>query len=878
MQGKSLRARFLITNLVVLGLFLSAPHVSSAPPGGTVRRFELPNGLRVIIQPSRKADTVSLHLGVRVGSIDEGEHLGKGLSHYLEHMLFKGTSKRGAGQIEEDVRRMGGTTNAYTSYDYTVYYLNCLSAYAPEALELLADAAFESVFPPEEFKKEREVILAEFRMNDDRLDREADVELWKLAFQEHPYGHPVIGYRPLFEQVTREELAAYYRRYYVPNNMVLVVVGDVDPRKTEGEIRRFFGSAKFGGVTREAKPPEPPQIMPRRKILRKATPHARLVIGYPGVAATHPDAALLDVVSTVLGGGASSRLEQRLKETDRSALEVDAFNATLKYGGLFGVHVLAVPEKLEEAALAVRREVRRLADEGVTAGELERVKNQVLAAFYQSRETHASLAHDYLTSEIYAGDYRFSEVYVERVRGTKPEDLVRAARFYLREEAENEVRIYPDGEAPDEDSGGPAAVPARTPFRKEVLPNGLTVILERDAASPDFVIQFAMQGGVRCETPRTNGSSELVSKLLTRGTSSKSQARIADLVEGWGGSVEGFSGQNSLGLALTALSGYRAPALDLFMELLRDPAFPEEEIAKVKIIQRQTLRARSDDVFGYATQALRRSLFVRHPYGLDPLGTEESLDRIGREDVAAFWRGVFRPERSVLMVSGDIDPDETLRRVRELAGPWAKGTGGDPHPPAEALGEVREVTEEVRREQAIVMVAFPGIRLTDERRVAFEALNAVMNGSAGRLYRQVRSRFGLSYVTGSHLVMGMDPGYFVLYASVEPAKTKETRELLLQEAEALRSQGITEEEFRDAQRQLLGDHAHALEAKASRAAEYVFSELYGIGAEAFRDYPERVRALTREDVMKTVREFVDPSRSVRLVVRPAAQTKQVSKP
>ncbi len=864
--------------LVVLSsLFTSITAVPAAAADDSVRRFELPNGLLAVIHSSHKARTVSVHLAVRTGSSDEAEWLGYGLSHFVEHMLFKGTPNRKAGEIEEAVRAMGGSTNAYTSYDLTVFYLNCLSDFSESALDLFADVAFNSTFPAAEFRKEKDVVLAEFRMNEDQIDRKADLELWKLVFRDHPYGVPVIGYRSLFEKAGREDLLAFYRKFYVPNNMVLTVVGDVDADKTEEAVRRLFGAAPRGSMHREAKPAEPEQITPRSSVLFEATPHARLVLGFPGVALAHADSAVLDVVSSVLGDGESSRLNQAVKERATAALDISSFNATLKDAGVFGIHALVLPDKLEDVRRLALLEVRKLAEEVITPSELERIKNQVVASYYRNRETHASLAHDYVTNEVYAGDYGFSETYVERVKRVTPEDIRRAAAAYLREGVMSEVRVYPKGAA------GPAAAEkgraaAKPELKKVVLPNGLTLLLERDASSPDVALQFAMQGGVRYESPETNGVSQLVSALLTKGTSAKSQSDIASLTEGWGGAVQGFSGQNSLGLTMTALSAYRGDALKLLSELIKDPAFAEDEVAKAKALQHQDLLGRADNIFAYVSQSLRRHFFLKHPYGMDPLGTEASIAGLGRRDVQAFYGRSFRPDRAVLVVSGDIDPAETEKLAGELFGSLKSPAPDDPKLEPEALNEVRSVTDHVRREQAVVAVAFGGVRISDERRYAYEILNAVMNGSAGRLYNRIRGQSGLSYVTGSNLAMGVDAGYFSMYASVQPDRAEETLKMILKEAEDLRKSGITDEELASAKIQLVGDHEHVLESKGSRALELGFSELYGMGTAAFRDYPEKVRAVTRADVQRVIQDFVDPDRSLRLVVTPSLEREKGLKP
>ena len=409
-----------------------------------IRRFTLDNGLTVVIEPSHKARTVSAYLAVKSGSADESDWMGSGLSHYVEHMLFKGTPKRpGAGSVEDEVRRMGGSTNAYTSYDLTVYYLNALSKDLDGVLDLLSDVAFNANFPAEELEKERQVILGEFRMNEDRLSRVAEVALWHLSFQTHSYGHPVIGYRKLFESVSRDDLIAFYKQNYIPNNMVLSVVGDFDADTAESIVRSRFGAAERGILRKKARPSEPRQLTPRLETIYKESQHARLMLGFPGVPITDADAVALDVLSGILGEGDGSRLNQRVKEKAGLALEVESFNSTLRDSGIFGIRSLVLADKLGEAREAMLETLRDLKTRPVDAADLERVKNQVLARYYSGMETHDSLAHDLLTSEVYAGDYRFSLIYADRVKKITAEDIRRVATAYFDEDRLNEVRLLP---------------------------------------------------------------------------------------------------------------------------------------------------------------------------------------------------------------------------------------------------------------------------------------------------------------------------------------------------------------------------------------------------------------------------------------------------
>ena len=451
---------------------------------GDVKRIVLDNGLVILLKPARKANTISIYLAVKSGSADESRWQGSGLSHFVEHMFFKGTQTRDKGTIEKQVREMGGYINAYTSHDTTVFYLSVLSNHLEGAIDLMYDAAFHPTFDAGELDKEREVILSEMRMNEDRLSRKALVTLWELTFRKHPYRHPVIGYPALFKKVTREDLAAFFKQYYTPNNMVFSVVGDMDPAAAEQLIRERFGKEARGVGPDASHGKEPHQSSPRRSVIYKPAQHARLMIGFPSVPLTHPDSGTLDLLAQILGEDASSRLHQIIKEEEQRVLEIGAFNSTLVEGGLIAVDALLVPDQVALARESILREFQRIQKKGVTAEELGRAKQQTLGDYYHHWETHSAMAHDLAANEVYTGDYRYSEHYVELIKAVNVEDVQRVAKQYLDTNRLNEVLLLPEHAKTDAPPDQLAVEPLFEKIERVVLPNGMRVLLLEDHSTP----------------------------------------------------------------------------------------------------------------------------------------------------------------------------------------------------------------------------------------------------------------------------------------------------------------------------------------------------------------------------------------------------------
>ena len=305
-------------------------------PKTTARIHRLANGLTIILQEDRSAPVASLQAWVGTGSIHEERWLGAGLSHLLEHMLFKGTPTRTTSAIAQAVQDEGGYINAYTSFDRTVYWIDVPRAGVLTALEVLADATLNSTLPADEFVKEQEVIRREFAMVMDDPDRVASQQLFATAFRAHPYRHPVIGYLDVFDQLTREDVLAYYRARYAPNNMWFVIVGDVDGEAVCAQLEAFFEAHPQRALPSLYIPAEPPQLGQRTAQRDFPTELSRLAGAWHTPAITNPDVPALDVLATALGEGRSSRLYKRVREGSRLAHCVAAYSYIPAQPGLFG--------------------------------------------------------------------------------------------------------------------------------------------------------------------------------------------------------------------------------------------------------------------------------------------------------------------------------------------------------------------------------------------------------------------------------------------------------------------------------------------------------------------------------------------------------------
>src|SRR6201997_4444940 len=373
--------------------------VISFPPN-TARKWTLANGLTLIVQEDRSAPVASVQAWCAAGSTTEDKHLGAGLSHILEHMLFKGTKTRSANQIAQSIQNVGGYINAYTSFDRTVFWIDVPKDGVSEALEVLSDAMMNSTLPPGEYQKEQEVIRREFAMGMDDPDRMAGLLLFATAYQRHPYRFPVIGELEIYNQLTQEQVMQYYKTRYVPNNLTFIVVGDVDAEKVRQQLTELFKPYPEESLKPLFIPAEPPQLGRREVNQEFATELTHLSMAWHIPELTNPDVPALDLLSTILGDGRSSRLYGRVREEAGLAFGISAFSYTPGDPGLFGVDATVDPKKREAAEQLILQIIDEVRQSGVAPEELTKAKkitlSQHLGALITMRGQASDIGSDWL--------------------------------------------------------------------------------------------------------------------------------------------------------------------------------------------------------------------------------------------------------------------------------------------------------------------------------------------------------------------------------------------------------------------------------------------------------------------------------------------------
>ncbi len=826
---------------------------------------KLPNGLELIIQEDRSAPVASVQAWCRSGSMHEGDWLGAGMAHFVEHMLFKGTDKRDANEIAGMVQAAGGYINAYTSFDRTVYWIDTPSNGVETCLEVLADAICHSQLPEEEFAKEQEVIRREFAMGDDNPAQVLGKQMLETAFRVHPCRHPVIGHLDIFNRLTRDDLHEFYQREYSPDNLFFVVVGDVDVEKVYDQV-----AAAFADVPRRARAavglPEEPQPMGRRERHGEfATDLSRMRIAWQVPDGRHGDAPALDVLATMLGGGRSSRLYRRVREELGLAHSVGASCYSLTNAGLFIVAADSEPEKREQVMGELLRGVAKVKQGGLPQAELNKAVRMLLSSQFSTLASMNGMASDLGTNWLFAENLDYTRNYIEALQQVTLDEVSAVARRYFSDDSMTLVSLNPPRKAVPTGVVRGGGIGAEV--RKTVLDNGLTLLVKRDARVPVAHVGAAFRGGILAESKANNGVSQLASRLLTSDSAKRSAEEVAERIESVGGSIGASSGNNSLGVSAEVMRPNLELAMDLVGDALVCPAFLPEAVEREKGFQLAGIKAEDDRPVAVAMRRLRSELFGDHPYGMRNSGSEESLEALDSGVLEEFRLRHLCGNNGVVTVYGDVDEDEAVDLVQHKLGNLPAGEQAFRQAAESSAGGggAREVTMGHDKSQAVLMAGFRTCALTHRDRDALDLLHEACSDMSSRLFVKIREELGLAYSVGASQLLGLEPGCFLFYAATSPDKLDQVQQVLLDEVARICGQGLETGELERAKNSLVGKEVIRLQSAQNQAAVSGLDELLGLGWDYYKKTQQNITALTNDDIRRVATQYFQDAG--RVVVR-----------
>ncbi|MBW2692965.1 MAG: insulinase family protein [Deltaproteobacteria bacterium] len=850
-----------------------------------IRCEVLPNGLTVLLCESQLAPVAEIQLWANVGSADE-RPFESGLAHFHEHMLFKGTKRRAVGAVAGDIEGAGGRINAFTSFDVTCYHATLPSDQLEVGVDVLTDALLHSTFVPEEIDREIEVVLEEIRRSEDSPTQVLGQAVFGECYREHPYRAPILGTRESVESFSRERVKAFYERWYTPDNLLAVAVGDFDAARLLEQLEAAFDGRPRGNVER-SRTQEPPQTERRSVICARPFERVNMEISYPGVRLRDPDCAVIDLLAFILGNSESSRLNRRVKESEGLVDRIDAYSYTPMDPGMTSVSIGTDADRALDSIAAAVREIERLRIEAVSKEELERARINFLASEHFERESVTGMAQKLGSFQTTADDYREEARYLERIRNATPADLLRAARQHLAPERMTVGAVLGEADAPRLDDASidaaiargleqttrSLAMPAQKAKQREIhsyeMINGAQLYVMPRRSVPVVAARAAFMGGTLAEDESNAGITNFLSSVWLRGTRSHSTADFARVAENLAADVDGFSGRNSLGTTLECPVEALDPTLELFAELLLEPAFDLAEIERERSDTLAAIERREDRLAQLAYMLFAETHFRKHPYRLASLGSAESVRSFDADLLRAHHARLIRGENMAVAIVGDVDPDSVAARFSAQLTAIPSGGFEAPSPPLEAApSEIREAELRKDRAQAHLVIGFRGVTISDPDRFTLEVIVQLLAGQGGRLFLELRDRRSLAYTVSANNSEGVAPGHFTVYIATAPEKLDEARAGMFEELEKLLQQAPSDEELERAKRYLIGNHAIGLQRNAAHAGLISLNSLYGLGPDADRAFPEQVAAVDKDEILRVARRIIDLNTYTLAVVRP----------
>lgn len=841
------------------------------------QKVVLDNGLTIVVEEDHSAPVATVQFFVGTGSSYEDNYLGSGISHLIEHTLFEGTTTRSSEDLERERAELGNNSNAYTSKSVVSYFIVTSGTLVNRAIDMVADYVFNPTFPEAQVNTQKGIIVREMARDKDEPGRRIYNLFASTMFHVSPEGQDVIGYVDQFNKLDRNDLVALHDRFYVPKNVVATVVGDFDAQAVMAHLKELLGKVPARALRVPVLPEEPPQLAPRRASEEDpALSRAYMMLGYRSVSMYSDDMYPLDVLAYVLGNGDASRLVSKLRDDQGLVDSIYAMSSTPTYdAGFFGVSATTEPGEERAAETAILAELRRVQTQPVTAEELARAKRQKEADLVFGRVTTQGRATMYGNDLLTTGDLHFSEKYVDRIRRVTAADVQRVANKYFRTDTYNVAVLRPPLTA---QQGAPTPAPvtaaAPSPIQEATLPNGATLLVQENHAVPVVSLFIAFRGGLVYETAQQAGISSLMSNMLVRGTQTRDRLQIARALEDVGGSLAPYSGRNSFGVSAQVRTQDLPLAVEIASDVLRHPTFPDTELQQQKQLQLAALASREDDVDTFAADLMLKTLFVNYPYRFPSAGTRDSVQALTRQDLISFHQRYARANNMVISVFGDTTMQQAQALVQKYLGDLPKGEIAPPQRPAEPPLDTTRAQNVTRpQQQAVIIYAFQGPKITDPDRYARDVMTAVFAGlgyPGGRLHNALRGQ-QLVYATFAFAAPGPETGYFEIYAGTAPEKATMVQEQIEKLVRDLQSAPPTAAELALAKNVAISSHAVQLESSAARAQSAALDVLNGLGREEMFRYAAEIEKITPAQVQEQARKLMPLDRKVLVITTPPAK-------
>ncbi len=820
-------AVFVSLLLLVAGETTSAQDVK-------VEKYQLPNGMTVILHEDHSLPMVAINTWYYVGSKDEPAGR-SGFAHLFEHLMFMGTRRVPGGDFDTIMESGGGANNASTSEDRTNYFSFGPSSLLPTLLWLDADRLEDlgKEMTQEKLDKQREVVRNERRQTSEMLPYgRAELKVSELMYPPgHPYHNTVIGSHEEIQAATVQDVKDFFTRYYVPNNASLVVAGDFDPKTIKPLIAKLFGTLPRGADPGHATA-EPLRLGEVRRVTYyDQVQFAKVFFIYHSPALFKPGDAEMDLVAEILAGGKSSRLYKRLVYEDKLATDVSAVQQSQLLGSLFRIEVTARQGvSLDKIESVVDEVLAEFLKNGPTTAELERDKAKFEYSNMTQLQSLLAKADKLNSYEAGYGEPNSFKRDLDRYRNATVASVRDVARRVLTPNARLMMRVLPEEEntANVRDTRPePAAGKDFAPVPPEAfkLSNGIEVRLWRRNELPLVNVKLLLRDGASQDEAAQAGRTYLMAAMLDEGAGKLGALEFGDALDQLGASFSATCSQESTTVNLSVLKRNLGKSLGLYADAILRPRFDAKEWDRVKSLHLQDLKQAEDQPTLVASRVGMRTFFGdEHPYGRAASGTVGSVDGLTLESIKKAYAQLFDPTDAVFFVAGDVTKEEARAVLEKAFGGWKPAAGAtrdvaasrqanSARPANDALKVV--VVDKPGSVQSVVRFYMPAPAFKDPQRIARELLNTILGGSfTSRLNQNLREEHGFTYGASSRYVMGPSTGYFVVGSDIQAEHTGEALREFFAEFKRIRGGDVSKDETGKSQQTKRLDYVQSFEGLA----------------------------------------------------------------
>jgi len=840
--------------ILVLLIFLSVNlNCNAAQNNDNIKVFHLNNGQTVVIKEIHSNPIVTIDTWVKTGSVNEDNH-NNGVSHFLEHLLFKGTKKYKVGVVDKILESRGGQFNAATSKDFTHFYITLPSQHFNTALDLHSDMLLNAQIPVAELNRERKVVQEEIRRADDSPERIQSDNITKILFKSHPYRYDTLGTPQIIGSIPRSEILKYYHKWYIPSNMITVIVGDVNTNKAINLVKQKFG-ANLTIKSPQIQYKHEPDIKKALEIVQKGNYNvAYLDIAFKGVPVTNKkDNNALDIAANVLGGGRTSRLYQNVKEKLNIVTSVNAANESLKDDSIFIIDANLDTQNYTLAKEAIVKEIQKL-KQGISQEELKRAKTQLQRQFLYNSESTENISSSIGYSMTIGGNIDYYTKYIEDLNKITTDDVKQAVNKYLLTS-----KMAVAGLLPENSTVGalPKSEETYKNVTKSVLNNGATLITDKNTSNEIISMSLIFKGGDLVE-PKP-GITDLIAGVLLKGTKNRSALALSKELENAGIVIVPTSNPDYFEIQLKSTVQDFDKALEILADIVNNPLFRQEDIDNVKTDILQGIQESRDNPLPLAMEKFNREVFPNHPYGYAGEIIEKNIPGITRDEMINFYKDYFIPENMVIAASGKINSRQLSDKINAYF-PKKCGKIVDINSLKNSFtpfDQNRSIMTAKQTAAAWMIMGWPVNGITCEKDYAsLKIIDALLgSGLSSRLFVDLREKQGLAYQVGSAYPSRLDNSVFMLYIGTEPKNLKTVIDGFLNEINRIKSENISSKELSEEKQKINGQFLLSQETNQGKAHYLAWFESIGKGYKFNYNFPDLINSVTIDDIKQTANKY-----------------------